>query len=193
MSALVAERLWSAEEFLEWESEQTLRHELINSRVVEMTGASRSHNRINFNFAFALENRLAGKGCEVFGIDMGVLVDREANFTYPDVIVVCGEPRFRSDSPQDTLENPTLLFEILSPSTESIDRNQKLRQYLQLDSLKGYFLVAQDKPLIEAYMRSGDDWLYRECAGLESGLVIAALDCEIPLSEVYRQVRFADA
>ena len=89
-----------------------------------------------------------------------------------------------------SLENPTLLFEVLSPSTEMYDRNQKLEQYLQIPSLLGYFLVAQDKPLIEAHLKSGDDWLRHDCAGLDSNLVIPALDCEIPLSEVYRRISF---
>ena len=74
-------------------------------------------------------------------------------FTYPDIIVVCGEPRFRPDAEQDTLHNPTLVFEILSPDTELIDRSQKLRHYLAMDSVLGYFLVSQHMPRIEAYTR----------------------------------------
>ena len=189
MAIEVAERLISAEEFLVWESSQPYKHELIDNRVYDMTGASRSHNRINLNLAFALENRLGSRGCEVFGIDIRVQVDPDATYTYPDLIVVCGEPRFRSDLSQDTLENPTLLFEILSPSTESNDRNRKFRQYLQLESLQGYFLVAQDKPLIESYTRQGDDWLYRSWSGLDATVEIDTLDSEIPLEDIYSSIR----
>ena len=193
MATEVAERLMSIDEFLEWESQQPFRHELIYSRVIAMTGVSRSHNRININLAFALEQKLEDQGCEVYIIEVGLLVDREGTYAYPDVIVVCGEPKLYGEAPQDTLENPALLFEILSPSTESRDRNQKLDQYLQIPSLTGYFLVAQDKPMIEAHTRSFDDWQYREYAGWDASLRIPTPDCEIPLSEIYRQVSFVDA
>lgn len=190
MATEVAERLMSINEFLEWESRQPFRHELINCRVIDMPGASRPHNRIVLSLAFALEDRLERKGCEVYAVEVGVLVNLKGTYTYPDVIVVCGEQRVRAEAPQTSLENPTLLFEVLSPSTEMYDRNQKLDQYLAIPSLTGYFLVAQDKPLIEAHLKSGDDWLRHEYTGLESSLFIPALDCKIPLREVYRRVPF---
>ncbi len=192
MSAQVAERIWSAEEFLHWESAQPYKHELIDNRAFAMTGASRSHNLITLNLAFALTNRLGNKGCEVYAMDIRVQVNPATTYTYPDVVVVCGEPRFRSDVKPDTLENPTLIFEILSPATELIDRNRKFRQYLQLESLEGYFLIAQNKPLIESYLRRKDDWLYRDWAGLDSTVVIDAVDCEIPLKDLYSKVRLED-
>lgn len=190
MAIEIAERLLSVNEFLEWESRQTFRHELINGRVIDMPGASRSHNRIVLSLASALEYRLERMGCEIYAVEVGVLVNLEGTYTYPDVIVVCGEQRVRAEAPQTSLENPTLLFEVLSPSTEMYDRNQKREQYLQIPSLAGYFLVSQDKPLIEAHLKSGDALLRHEYAGLESSLLIPALDCEIPLSEVYRRVPF---
>ena len=191
MATEIAERLMSAEAFLEWESQQSFRHELIEGRVVQMTGASRSHNRIVLDLARALEDRLYSNECEVFAVEVGVLVDHEGTYTYPDVMVVCGEQRARG-VPQTSLENPTLLFEVLSPSTETYDRNQKLELYLQIPSLTGYFIIAQDKPLIDAHMRSGDEWHNETFAGLDASLVIPALDCEIPLSEVYRRVSFEE-
>ena len=192
MATEVAERLMSAEEFLLWESQQEFRHELIEGRVVQMTGASRSHNRIVLDLARALEDRLFGKACEVFAVEVGALVDPEGTYTYPDVMVVCGEQRVRG-VPQTSLENPTLLFEVLSPSTETYDRNQKFELYLRIPTLTGYFMVAQDKPLVEAHQRAGDDWRSETFAGLEASLDIPALDCEIPLSDIYRRVRFTDA
>lgn len=192
MATKVAEGLMSAEEFLLWESQQPFRHELIEGRVVQMTGASRSHNRIVLDLARALEDRLYGKECEVFAVEVGALVDLEGTYTYPDVMVVCGDQRVRS-VPQTSVENPTLLFEVLSPSTELYDRSQKLALYQLIPSLHGYFLVAQDKPLIEAHTSAGNEWQFSETAGLDSTLVIPALDCEIPLSEIYRRARFDEA
>lgn len=193
MATETAERLMSAEDFLLWESEQPYKYELIDNRIYPMPGSSPPHNLINFDLAFVLTRRLESQGCQVFGIDIQLQVDPASTYTYPDVIVVCGEAQFNYGLLPPKLENPTLLFEIISPSTESRDRNQKLEQYLQIPSLTGYFLVAQDKPLIEAHYRTGDDWQTVKIAGLESSLDIPVPDCEIPLSEVYRRVRFEEA
>ena len=193
MATEVAERLMSAEEFLLWEREQPFKYELINNRTYPMPGSSPSHNLINLDLAFALRIRLENQGCKIFGIDIQLQVDRASTFTYPDVMVVCGEAQFTPDFSQAMLENPALLFDILSPSTESRDRNQKLDQYLEIPSLTGYYLVAQDKPKIEAHTRAGDVWRYETFSGLDATLVIPAPVCEIPLSEIYRQVSFTDA
>ena len=190
MSAQVAERLWSAEEFLDWERTQPYKHELIDNRVYDMTGASRAHNFIGVKLAGALDRRLTDRGCEVYANDMRVHVTRESTYTYPDVVVVCGEPRFRSGIKPDTLENPTLIFEILSPTTELIDRNRKLDQYLEMKSVRSYFLVSQDKPRIESYSRQDDGWLYRDLSGIDATLSIEAIHCELPLREIYNKVRF---
>ena len=193
MATDVADRLLTVDEFLEWECQQTFRHELVTGRVVQMPGACRPHNRIVLDLARALEDRLHSQACEVFAVEVGVMVNLEGTYTYPDVMVVCGEQKIRADAPQSSLENPTLLFEVLSPSTEMYDRNQKLEQYRQIPSLLGYILVARDKPHIEANIRSSGDWQYREYAGLDARLHIPTPDCEIPLSEIYRRVSFADA
>ena len=193
MAQEVAERLMSAEEFLLWESEQAYKFELIDNRIYPMPGSSPSHNLINFDLAFALTRRLENQGCQVYGIDIQLLVDPVSTYTYPDVVVVCGEAQFNYKLLPPKLENPTLIFEIISPSTESRDRNQKREQYLRIPSLQGYFLVAQDEPLIEAFTRDGDEWRASEFRGLVSSLLLPALDCQIPLSEIYRRVSFADA
>lgn len=193
MAERLAEYLVSADDYLAWESQQPCKYELIDNRIYPMTGASLLHNHISVKLAVALDSRLSAKGCAIYTSDMRVQVEEQGTYTYPDVVVLCNEPRLRPYAEQDTLLNPTLLFEILSPSTELIDRNQKYKQYLRIPSLTGYFLVTPDKPLIEAYTKSGDDWLYQTSSGLDATLVIATLDCEIPLSEVYRQVRFEDA
>ena len=193
MAERLAEYLVSADHYLAWESQQPYKYELIDNRIYPMTGASLSHNYVNVKLAVALDRCLSEKGCVVYTSDMRVQVEEEGTYTYPDLVVLCSEPRLRPYAEQDTLLNPTLLFEILSPSTELIFRNQKYEQYLQIPSLHGYFLVAQNKPLIEGHTRSGDDWIRSEAAGLEANLVIPALDCEIPLSEIYRRVRFENS
>ena len=189
MATETAERLMSAEEFLLWESEQPYKNELIDNRIYPKTGGSSAHEIIISAlvswFYFALIDRVD----HVYA-GMQVMVDVLATYTYPDVTVVCAEPVFHGGAKAGPLENPTLLFEVSSPSTEKIDRTRKLEQYLKIPSLEGYFLVSQDKPLIEAYTRSGDEWTYKTCTGLESSLRIPSLDDEIPLDFIYSKVQF---
>ena len=189
MATEAAERLMSAEEFLEWESAQPYRNELIDNRIYPMPGGSRSHEIVIAALISWFYLTLMDNIGDVYA-GMQVMVDSLATYTYPDVTVVCGEPRFHRGAKSGPLENPTLLFEVSSPSTEKIDRTSKLEQYLQIPSLQGYFLVSQDKPLIEAYTRLGDEWTYSEYNGLESKLIIPTLDSEIPLEFIYRKVQF---
>ena len=193
MSALPIERIWPADKYLAWESEQPTKFELIDNCIVAMSGASRSHNIITGNITTSLNVRLRKKPCEVYPGDMRVQAERESSYTYPDVVVVCGEPRFRDDTKPSTLQNPLLIFEVLSPSTEDIDRNRKFGQYLQLPSLEGYFLVSQDKPRVESYTRQADGWLYQDHADLESKLRIDAIGVSLSLEDVYHKVQFESA
>ena len=193
MATGIAERLMSAEAFLEWESAQPFRYELINNRIYPMPGGSRAHENIVAMLIHLLLIALMDREGEVYPGGMQVMVDALGTYTYPDVTVVCGEPRFRGGSQSGPLENPTLLFEVLSPSTETIDRNWKMEQYLWIPSLRGYFLVSQETPLVEAYTRANDEWVFSESAGLEASLSLRAPDCEIPLREICRRVRFDEA
>ncbi len=191
MAEHVAEYLMSAEDYLEWESAQSFRHELIDNRIYPMPGGSPSHESIitalvSFFFV-TLYDRLGA----VYGGGMKTVVDAHSTYTYPDVCVVIGEPRFRGGPTSSLLENPTLLFEVLSPSTRHIDRNRKRERYLQMPSLRAYFLVAQDQPMIEAYTRTDGEWQYSARSGLDASLHIPALGIALPLREVYHRVDFA--
>ena len=181
--------LLSGEEYLHWESAQEFKYELLANRIYPMTGASRSHNFLSTILAVALYQRLGSQSCEIYTSDMRVQVDDGGTYTYPDVIVVCGEPRFRQDIQPDTLLNPTSIFEILSPSTELIDRNHKLQQYLAMDSLQACCLVSQNIPRVEAYSRRDEDWVYRVWTGLDEALVIERPDCVLPLAEIYAKIQ----
>ncbi len=190
MSALPIERIWPADKYLAWESEQLTKFELIDNHIVAMSGSSRSHNILVAAITALLYFRLRGKPCEVYPADMRVQVKRQATYTYPDVVVVCGQPRFRADAKPSTLQNPMLIFEVLSPSTEDIDRNRKFAQYLQLPSLEGYFLVSQDEPRVESYTRQMGGWLYQDHVGLEAKLRIDAIGVSLSLEDIYHKVQF---
>jgi Uma2 family endonuclease len=123
---------------------------------------------------------------------MRVKVSPTGLYTYPDVVVVCGELRFE-DQHVDTLLNPTAIIEVLSDSTEGYDRGEKFAHYRALPSLSDYLLVAQDQPLIEHYQRQPDGrWLYSATHGLEAEVEIANIGCMLRLAEVYERVDFAE-
>src|SRR5262249_28879993 len=111
----------SAKEYLAIERKNEFRSEFIDGEIVAMTGASRRHNLIVTNLTREISNQLKGKPCELYSNDMRVKVPSARIYTYPDIVVVCGEPKFE-DNQFDTLLNPTLIIEVLSDSTESYDR-----------------------------------------------------------------------
>ncbi len=124
---------------------------------------------------------------------MRVFVPKTGLYTYPDLVVVCGEPKFQ-DNVFDTLLNPALLVEILSESTESYDRGKKFQHYRSIESLQEYVLVSQDEARIEKYVKSGDGfWTLSEAVGLNSEIKFSSIECSIALVEVYDKVNFSDA
>ena len=109
------------------------------------------------------------------------------SYHYPDITVVCGTPQFE-DAQVDTLLNPTLLIEVLSPSTEAYDRGGKFARYRKIPTLREYLLVTQDQPSIERYQRQGEVWILSEAVGLEASVPLESIDCILSLSEVYDKV-----
>jgi Uma2 family endonuclease len=117
-------------------------------------------------------------------------VSPQGLYTYPDVIVVCGEPNF-ADGSTDTLLNPIVLIEVLSPSTEGHDRGFKAAQYRMIESLQEYALVSQTEPRVEIFRRQlGGAWLLTEAIGLEALCRFESLDCSIAMKDVYAKVTF---
>jgi Uma2 family endonuclease len=139
------------------------------------------------NVLAALHGRLRGKPCRVYPSDLRVKIHSTGLYTYPDVVVVCGE--LQLEQPGDTLLNPTLLVEVLSESSEAYDRGKKSEHYRALPSLTDYLLVAQDRLLVEHYSRQpGDLWLLHAENRLDGSIAISSLGCELKLTEVYLNV-----
>ena len=187
------DKLWSADEYLAWESAQEFKNELIDKRVWLMLGAGLRHDSISLNLIRIFNPMFEEQDFTPLGSRTCLQIDPESTFVYPDFMLFTGIPQenFRFD--QCFFKSPTVVFEILSPSTEDMDRGRKKELYLQLESLQTYLLVSQDRPMIEAHTRSGEDWRLRIFSGMDATLVIPTPDCEIPLSEIYQQVSFADA
>ncbi len=178
----------SAEEYLAFERYSEEKHEYFDGEIFAMTGASRQHNRVAFNLAGTLYPQLRGRPCDAFVGDMRIRVDATGLYTYPDLVVVCGEPRF-ADAEVDTLLNPTVIFEVLSPSTEAYDRGKKFAHYRSIESLAELVLIAQERVEVEQYVRQpGGKWLLQAVSRLEDHLALAAIGCELSVAALYERV-----
>lgn len=190
MSSQLAEQFITPIEYLLQERQAATKSEYFNGRIYAMAGASRSHNRITLNLSAMLHSQLKGSVCEPFAGDMRVKVSSTGLYTYPDVVVVCGDPKFE-EQPVDTLLNPTLIIEVLSTSTEIYDRVDKFAHYQTLESLTDYLLIAQNRPRIEHYQRqSATQWLYSSIEGVEKHVDITTINCTLSLTEIYARVVF---
>src|SRR5947209_6143902 len=178
----------SPEEYLEVERKSDTKSEYYDGVVYAMTGARVNHIRIVTNQTRELSSQLRARRCDVLSNEMRVRLQDSRKFFYPDVTVVCGEPQFH-DEREDIILNPLLVIEVLSKSTEAFDRGAKFQAYQTLDSLKEYLLVAQDRPIIEQYVRQSDSkWTYMAVAGIESSIVLPSVECTLNLSAVYDKV-----
>lgn len=182
---------FSPEEYLAFERGTDARHEYLDGHVYAMAGESIEHSRICVNVAGELRSRLKGSPCEVLSPNMKVVTSPSGLFSYPDVVVICGEPRFY-DERRDILTNPTVVFEVLSPSTEAYDRGEKFLRYrTQVATLLEYVLVSQHRPLVEHYVRQTDgSWSYSSAGDLSEAIDLPSIDCRLPLSEIYDRIVF---
>jgi Uma2 family endonuclease len=178
----------SEAEYLAAERAGTTKHEYYRGEVVAMVGASEPHNLITLSTAMALYPHLRGRGCKLYSNDMRVSIPRVGLYTYPDLVIVCGEARFTDDW-VDTLINPLVIIEVLSPSTEREDRGRKFWHYRTLPSLQDYVLIAQDAYAIERFSRQADgQWLFSAVKGSAAAMTIPAIDFDLPLARVYEQL-----
>lgn len=188
MSTQTTAPLVTVEEYLAAEREAETKSEYVDGVVRAMTGARINHIRIVTNLTRELGNQLLSRGCDVLSNEMKVRMPDSRKFYYPDIAVVCGEPQFH-DERRDIILNPLLLIEVLSKSTEGIDRGEKFHAYQQLASLQEYLLIAQDKPVVEQFLRRGDGkWTYTAVIGRESSLSLPSVECTLGLNAVYNRV-----
>ena len=191
MATNLAVSRFTEAEYLAFERASQEKHEFVNGEILDMTGTSRAHSLIAWNIAGKLHSHLAGRPCEAHVGDMRLNVSDTGAYVYPDVLVVCGEVQVR-DGFVDTLMNPTLVIEILSPSTEAYDRGPKSAHYRRLASLQGYVLIAQDRASVEHFRREGDFWILTEATDLDATMPLPEIGCELKLSEVYERVEFPE-
>lgn len=184
-------------EYLAFERASEVKHEYIGGEVFAMIGASRAmagaseaHNLLCTSISFVLYSQLRKRPCKIYPSDMRVKVLATGDHHYPDISIVCEKPSF-ADNIFDTLLNPIVLIEVLSPSTEAYDRGKKFQSYRQIPSLREYLLISQDSPHIERYLLNDNGkWELSEAIGLESSLELSSIDCVLTLADVYEKVDF---
>ena len=193
MEALRDRILMTVEEYFEWEETQEEKYEYWDGEVVlwnggafGMAGTTRSHNLIALNFCAGLRDRLRDSACQVFMSDLRVRVEPRRKYFYPDVVVSCDD---RED--EDLYLNyPCLIIEVLSPSTEAIDRGIKFAKYRAILSLKEYVLVQVSQPGVEVYQRSDrGQWIY-SAYGMDDRFLLESVGVEVAVSDLYHQVKF---
>jgi len=177
------------EEYLAMEREATDRHEYYKGEVFLMSGASFKHNVIEDNIRVLIGSHLKGKNCRSFGSNLRVHIPSNTLYTYPDVLIVCDEPKF-ADDVFDTLLNPSVLMEILSPSTANYDRGTKWDLYREIESLKEYILLDSTAVHLVHYTKNSDGtWTLSELKSKEQSFTMPTIGLQLSMADVYDGVQ----
>jgi Uma2 family endonuclease len=186
----IEKRRYTIGEYLVCERSAHEKHEYRDGEILAMAGGSYRHSLILANLIGELGNALKGKPCRALESNLRVRIPRTPLYTYPDASVICGEPKFDpNDEALETITNPRVVLEVLSPSTEAYDRGEKFARYRQLESLEAYVLISQDVPRVELFLWQSDGtWLFRVFSGMEARVELAGLGIELPLAEIYAGV-----
>lgn len=191
MSALPIPR-FTETEYLALEAVSDTKHEFYRGEIIMMAGTSPRHDEIAGNTFASIHSQLRGGPCRVYTSDIRVKAAKRASYFYPDIKIVCGEPRFNEDNPPCLL-NPTVVIEVLSPNTKNFDLGAKADDYRSLDSLQELVLIEQDRARIQRYRRNADNtWTLDEASGTNASMTLTSAGCTLALAEVYAGVEFAE-
>jgi Uma2 family endonuclease len=183
----------SPNEYLARERKAEAKSEYFNGEIFAMSGASQAHVLIVTNVVSELRGQLRARDCRVYSTDLRVKVSASGLYTYPDVVVVCGAPRFE-DEQGDTLLNPSVIVEVLSKSTQDYDRGAKFEQYRTVESFKEYVLIAQDKVHVEHFVRQPDArWMLAETNRRDDRIELESIGAHLALTDVYEKVELPAA
>lgn len=181
---------YSPDEYIVRERAAEFRSEFIDGQLVAMAGASRAHSLISINLGREVSAALREQECETYDSNMRVKVANTGLYTYPDLTIACGRPEFE-DGELDTLTNPSVIFEILSSSTEAYDRGEKFARYRRLPSLREYVLISQSSPRVERFARAGEVWVMTAIEGMDGVLELDSVRCRLSLGDVFERVSFS--
>jgi Uma2 family endonuclease len=181
------------ERYLEIERKAEFKSEYYQGEMFAMAGAKEAHNLIALNVAAEFRQQLRPRPCRAYMSDMRVRVNLSGLYSYPDVTVVCGEPQFL-DEQRDTLLNPNLIVEVLSPSTEAYDRGRRFKQYRSVESVSEYLLVSSEQIGAELFTRQPDgSWLLTAVSRLEDWLDLRSVGCRLAMADVYEKVELTES
>ena len=176
------------QEYLEIERRAEYKSEYFDGEMFAMAGASPAHNEITLNVASEIHSQLKKRPCYVYANDVRVKISATELYTYPDIVALCGPPRFE-DNQKDTLLNPTVIIEVLSDSTEAYDRGKKFQHYRTLESLQEYVLISQQECRVEHYVRQpGNQWTLTEIHDLAEVIQLSSIQCQLALADIYEKV-----
>lgn len=181
----------SPEDYLKYERLADEKHEYYEGKIVKMQGASLQHNRIVVNVIGEIRNKLKGKGCEILPSDMRTVTPGKKSYTYPDAVIVCGKPEME-DKQFDTLKNPTVLFEVLSKSTENYNKGKKMLYYIQIPSLQEYVMInSVDEFWVSVCRRAENEaWTFQVYTLLNETIELKSVGILITMAELYENVTF---
>ena len=178
-------RKYSIEEYLELENAATEKHEYYQGEIFAMSGAKMPHNWVTRNLLFSLMLKQKGKPCQPFGSDIRIHIEKNTLFTYPDISVICDEPMSLNDDGLNFL-NPTIIFEVLSPSTRKYDREEKFKLYQDIPTLKEYVLVEPEAIYIEAWrINNQGAWEIKTYNDINETLELPAIAVSLELKDIY--------
>lgn len=179
------------EQYLEIERAADFKSEYFDGEMFAMSGAREAHNLVVANLLRELGNQLRNRPCRVYPSDMRILVNSTGLYAYPDVTALCGAPQFL-DGVADTLLNPELIVEVLSPSTEAYDRGLKFDHYKNIGAMRDYLLLATDRIHADLYTRQPDNrWLLTSSSEPEASLTIESLGMQLIVSTLYEKIEFS--
>ena len=186
------QHLFSPEEYVALEQRLGVKHEYHAGQMFAMAGGSAPHSRIQINLAREVDERLTGTSCTAYSSDFRIVIEEADVGTYPDLSIVCG-PLQTAAMFKHSCTNPSVLIEVLSPSTERYDRGAKFMQYRKLRSLREYVLISQREAAAEVFRLENGHWVLYESRGEGAVLSLSSAGIEIPLRDLYRNVPFEDA
>jgi Uma2 family endonuclease len=185
-----ANRKYSIEEYLQIENAAVEKNEYYQGEIFAMSGAKVPHNRIAGNLYFSLKSKLKGSRCEPFNSDQRIHIEKNTLFTYPDISVVCGKVETLNNDDYNVL-NPTVIIEVLSPSTRNYDRGEKFKLYRDIPSLKEYILVDSEKPDVECWhLNENSRWELTEYKDINAEITLESLQLQIAMAETYSGIEF---
>jgi Uma2 family endonuclease len=187
---ITQQRYYTPEEYLELEEAAEYKSEYIDGQIIPMAGGTINHNRISVNLSAALNFAFRQQDYEVFMGDLRLWIPQKLTYTYPDVMILAGEPEFFNNR-KDIILNPQIIVEVLSKSTKGYDREDKFQAYRTISTFQEYLLIDQTRIHVEQFSKTGKkQWTLREYDEEDEAIALVTVPFEISLQDLYNKVKF---